>query len=169
MLKITLDTNTVRLNQVGRAIRNISGGADIAITSPTARELGSKYDPALYQLQVLPELWVLGESPLGTAALGSESDRALFEAVLDAITNGSFPKPGRRAKLTDGERNQMRDAMIFCTHVREGRDIFVTNDVKAFGEEASAQRQRVVGLARTTQIMTLPEFERFCAAQREEK
>ena len=145
MLKITLDTNTVRPEQMSAAIRKIRGGADVATTTTVVREIGSVYDPSLYRLHVVPALWVMGESPLGVAALVSEADRDLFEAILAAITNGSFPKPDRRATLTQGERNQMRDAMIFCTHIREARDIFVTNDVKAFGSEGSPQRQRVTG------------------------
>jgi hypothetical protein len=56
-----------------------------------------------------------------------------------------------------------------CSSVRtsaRAEDIFVTNDVNAFGSEGSEQRQRMNALAPQTQIMTLTEFERFCAAQR---
>ncbi len=166
MLKITLGTNTVRPERLSPAVRSIPGGVDIAVTSTTAREIASRWDPPLHELHVVPELWVMGESPMGVAVLGDESDRALFEAMLDAIGNGSFPKPGQRDKLSHGQRNQMRDAMIFCTHVREGRDIFVTNDVKAFGVEGNTQRQLVSALVPQTRIMTLDEFERFCTAQR---
>ena len=66
---------------------------------PAAREIGSLYDPWLHQLQVAPELWVMGESPMGLAALATEAERDLFEMVLVAIANGSFPKPGGRSTV----------------------------------------------------------------------
>ncbi len=88
----------------------------------------------------------------------------LFERILDVMSSRSFPRPGHGSTLTEGERNQMRNAMIFCTRVREGRDIFVTDDV-TFGSEGSAQRQQLSALAPQTKIMTLPEFERYCDTQ----
>ena len=121
MLKITLDTNTFRMDRVSPAILKIRGGADVVVTTTTAREIGSVYDPSLSQVQVKPELFVLDESRLATGVLVSAPDATLFERVIHAISNGSFPKPGRRATLTPGEQDQRRDAMIFCTHVREGR------------------------------------------------
>ena len=57
--------------------------------------------------------------------------------------------------------------MIFCAHVREGRDIFLSDNVKAFGREGSPQRQRMSALALRTKIMTRAEFERFCEARRD--
>src|SRR5262245_29291434 len=152
------------MERVGPAIRKIGGAVDIATTTTVAREIGSVYYPALHQLRIAPELWVMGESPMGMAALGSEGDRALFEAVLTTITNGSFPKPDNRSALTQGQRNQLRDAQIFCTHVREGRDIFVTDDAKPFGTDGSPPRARMSALAPRTRIMTLIEFERYCDA-----
>ena len=165
VLRITLDTNTARLERVGPAIRKIRDAVDVATTTTVAREIGSVYDPSLHQLRIASELWVMGESPLGVAVLGGEGDPTFFERVLAAITNESFPKPGSRSSLSQGQRNQLRDAMIFYTHVREARDIFVTNDVKAFGSEGTEQRRRVGALAPTTRVMTLAEFERFCDAQ----
>jgi hypothetical protein len=165
VLKITLDTNTVRPERLTPAIRKIRGGVDVATTTTVAREIGSMYDPELHQLQVIPELWVMGESLMGMAVLASEGDRDLFEAMLVAITNGSVPSRENRSTLTQGQRNQLRDAMIFCTHIREVRDIFVTDDVKAFGSEGSAQRARMSALAPKTKIMTLAEFECYCSAQ----
>ena len=93
---------------------------------------------------------------------GSRSRHVFYEKTLAAISNGSFPEGEARSQLTDPQRRQMRDAMIFCAHVREKRDIFVTDDVKAFGGENTAHRQRIEALAPGTRIMTLAEFERFC-------
>jgi len=162
-LRITVDTNVVPVEPVLHAARGLQ--VDVVITTVTAREMGSKWEPELSMLRVIPETWVMGESPLGVAALGSTSDAQLFEKTLTAISNGSFPQPGDRGRLTAGQQRQLRDAMIFCTHVRERRDIFITNDVTAFGDEATVQRRRFDEMA-TTRIMTLTEFERFCAARR---
>jgi hypothetical protein len=162
-LKITLDTNTLPVDRALQALGRIP--ADVVVTSVTAREVqGTKWEPELSCLQVVPETWVMGESPMGLGVLGNQADAGLFEKTLGTITNGSFPKPGKRGNLTPSQKRQMHDAMIFCTHVREGRDVFVTNDKTAFGEDGSVQRRRVVELA-PTQVMTLEEFERFCATR----
>jgi hypothetical protein len=159
-LKITLDTNTLPLERAMVAATRI--GADVVVTTVTAREVhGTKLEPELSTLKLLPETWVLGESPLGTAVLGSDEDAACYEQALRIVSNGAFPRPGARGALSDGQRRQLRDAMIFCAHVREKRDILVSDDTTAFGEESSAQRQRIEALGKT-RVMTLPEFERFC-------
>jgi hypothetical protein len=164
-LTITLDTNTLPLEQAMRAIG--SRPFDVQITSITAREIGSKREPELSLLAgitepEIAETAVMDESQWDVAVFGSDADADLFEKTLVAITNGSFHKRGARGHLTAPQRRQMRDAMIFCAHVREKRDIFVTNDVRAFGAENTAQRQRVETLAPATRIMTLAELERFC-------
>jgi hypothetical protein len=164
-LRITLDTNTLPLE---RALLALCGTqADVVITTVTAREIqGSKLESELSLLHVVPEIWVMDEAPMGVGALGDQAHADLFEKTITAITNGSFPKRDARTNLSPSQKRQMRDAMIFCTHVREERDVFVTDDKTAFGEEGSAQRQSVMALA-STRIMTLEEFERFCSAQRE--
>lgn len=40
--------------------------------------------------------------------------------------------PRSRDNLSKGRRRQLRDALILGAHIREGRDIFVTNDERAF-------------------------------------
>ncbi len=163
-LKITLDTNTLPLERALDALGNRP--ADLAVTSVTAREVhGTRWAPELHSLDVVPEMWVMDETPLDMGALASQSDADLFEATIAIITNGAFPRQGSRENLTPQQTRQMRDAMIFCTHVREGRDIFVTNDVTAFGEEGSVQCQRFAALS-STRVMTLAEFERSCAPPR---
>lgn len=159
-LRITLDTNTFPLEQALLVLGDIL--ADIAVTTVTSRELqGSDWHVESLKLPQLPETWVMGESPLGTAVLGGDAGAECFERALVAITSGSFPKKGQRNNLTPSQRRQMRDAMIFCTHLREQRDIFVTDDKTAFGVEGSAQRDRMTALGRT-KVMTLSEFEAFC-------
>jgi hypothetical protein len=77
---------------------------------------------------------VWGEPPWGEFlwAGANEEKMSDLEAILKIISNGSFPKSGKRELLTDGQRNQLRDAIIFEAHVREKREIFVTTDRKAF-------------------------------------
>lgn len=106
------------------------------------------------------ETWVLGESPLGMAALGSDESPSRFEAILETIGTGSFPKPGDRENLGDAERRQLRDAMILEAHARERRDILVSNDVKAFGKPGSEKRRHLEALCQT-KIMTVDEFREY--------
>ena len=47
--------------------------------------------------------------------------------------------------------------MILEAHSREGRDILVSNDVKAFGREGDHRRKSLEALCRT-RIMTVDEF-----------
>ncbi len=160
-LKITLDTNALPLERALQALGRVQ--ADVKVTTVTAREVhGTKWEPELSVLQCVPELFVLDESHMDASVLGSQADDDLFEKTLTVITNGAFPERSKRGTLTSQQRNQMRDALIFCTHVREGRNIFVTDDVKAFGREGSPQRWRIEALAPSTRVMTLDEFERFC-------
>jgi hypothetical protein len=164
MLTITFDTNTIPLDRTLLALGNLP--ADLAVTSVTRREMqGGSSAAHLRTLRELPEVYLMGESEMGVAVLGTRKIADLFEKTLSAITNGSFPKPDRRSHLTPNEKRQMRDALIFCTHVREGRDIFVTDDVTAFGKPGSEQRNLFTELA-STQIMTMEEFEHFCSTQR---
>jgi hypothetical protein len=159
---VTLDTNTLPLERAMVAAARIQ--ADVKVTTVTAREVhGTKWEPEISMLHPLAETWVLGESPLGTAVLGGEGDVVCYEGALRIISNGSFPRPGARDALSDGQRRQLRDAMIFCAHVRDKRDIFVSDDTTAFGEEGTHQRQQIEALGKT-RVMTLPEFERFSQA-----
>ncbi len=92
------------------------------------------------------------------AALGSDESTSRFEAILTVISNGSFPKPGRRGgSLSGGERRQLRDAMILEAHARESRDVLVSNDAKGFIGNDGSKRAKLEALCRT-QIMTVDEF-----------
>jgi len=90
-LKITLDTNTLPVDRALEALGDIP--ADVVVTTVTSREVhGTKWQPELSTLKV-PEIWVMGESPMGVGALGRPSDAEVFEVLLDAISRGTFPKP----------------------------------------------------------------------------
>jgi len=161
MLLITLDTNLVDpvdVAQLSAALSNIPHS--FASTSVTDREHGFdvvsssvegdaslhravSWDASLHRAVSwdgpIPAVFVIGESLL---AGGDESDSGRFdvladehnllEPILAIISDGSFPRPGRRESLSLGEQRQLRDAMIYEAHVRSRRHLFVTNDRRAF-------------------------------------
>ncbi len=63
-----------------------------------------------------------------------------MEKILDVISNKSFPVPAKRDNLSKGQRRQLRDAMILLAHIRNKRDIFVSNDDKAFIRDGRRER-----------------------------
>jgi hypothetical protein len=84
-----------------------------------------------------------------------------FERLLRIVSNGSFPARERRSTLSPGERRQLRDAMILSTHIREGRDIFVTNDAKGF---IQGGRRELLETEFGIRVMTTLEFFNLCQA-----
>ena len=50
-------------------------------------------------------------------------------------------------------------------HLREGRDIFVTEDAETFGETWSEQRERLDRLLAPGRIMSIVDFERYCRSR----
>ena len=106
-----------------------------------------------------PAPFVIGESliapddaPSGEYdVLGNDDDVDLFEASVVAAGNGSFPRAGQRDDLTDGQRRQLRDAMIFTAHVRERRHVVVSDDQKAYVKHSKRERLESLG---TTKIRT---------------
>jgi hypothetical protein len=174
MLRITLDTNAVNLAELSRIEAACAGRKiDVAHTSVTDREQeGTTFSGvrgAVIETGVWDEsrwgqfFWggrihetlVIGESRLGSAALGSDESRTRFEAILDVIGHGSFPRAGQRDGLTAAQRRQLRDAMILEAHARERRDVFVTNDVKSFIRHGRWERLEALC---ATRIMTVDEF-----------
>jgi len=173
---MTVDTNVLEGDM--ERIRRACGGRDVEVapTSVTLRERGMT-SPA--ENSVVPEtgvwsesqwgqfVWgpsppvfeslVLDESRLGMAVLGGDDSPSRFEAILAIIGDGSFPKPGRRDTLTKGQRRQFRDAMIFEAHAREGRDVLVSNDRKAFIGQDGEKRRRLEAIC-GTRIVTVDEF-----------
>ena len=106
-------------------------------------------------LRRVMETAVFGESPFGISVLGSEEDGEYFESVLQIISNGSFPKPGHRDHLTDGQKRQLRDAIIVCAHTRDKREIFVSDDRKAFIDDG---RRKALEALLKTRILSRKEF-----------
>ena len=82
---------------------------------------------------------------------GTDDER--LERIIAIISNGSFPKD--RNHLTGPQRNQFRDALILYAHVRERRDIFVSDDQRAF---IRSDRRKLLETEFGTRIMTRGEF-----------
>ena len=157
MVTVTFDTNVVDRPELIEAA--LGAGCGIAVTSTTAREL-ERSDISVTEFELVLETNVFDESRFGEAVLGSEEDAGRLEFILHTISNGSFPAPGNRSGLSEGEEHQLRDAMVLAAHVREGRDIFVTIDVTGFVRHG--RRETFEGRF-STWIMTAEEFLEHCA------
>ena len=175
MYRVTLDTGVV--NDRDRAkIEQACAGRDIEIahTTVTDREQeGSRYasggaeivesgvwdestwDKFVWADSPVLETFVLDESRLGSAVLGSDVGATRFDAILKIISDGGFPPPGKRDALSEGRQHELRDAMALEAHAREGRDVFVTSDVTHFIKHGRRAKLEELG---TTQIMTVDEF-----------
>jgi len=128
-VKVTFDTNVadrIDLVQVAK-----SAGLKVFVTSVTKRELlPSNINLAVNELVM--ETAVFGESTFDNCVLGSNCDAEVFEESLKILSNGSFPAKEKRTALSDGERRQLRDAMIFTAHVSQAHKVFVSDDERAF-------------------------------------
>jgi len=185
-LRVTLDTNTLDSPKMERVRRVVEGlPVEFVLTTVTERELkGTDLMPDMDLIAetgvwgesawgssewggVSKEVLVLNESPLGIAQLGAESDSDSLEEILKVISNGSFPKRGSRDDLSEAQRRQLRDAMILTAHVRERRDVFVSDDHRGFIGKENRVRNRLEPLCKT-KIMTTEEFCDFCRESRDE-
>ncbi len=75
------------------------------------------------------------------------------------LSSGSFPRSP--ANLSHGQRRQFRDALILEAHIREGRNIFVTNDERGFIRDGRREKLEALFPVR---ILTRAEFSDACAA-----
>jgi len=156
LMRITFDTNVVDVAEVVDAGRRC--GFELAVISVTEREVkGSPFKVHLRELDIVPETAVWGEFSWGNAVWGSEESSADLDEIIRIVSNGSFPADRRH--LSEGQRRQLRDAMILQAHIRDGRDIFVNNDGRAFGFPGpGALLHKRFG----SRIMNGPEFVEFC-------
>ena len=160
MNTVTLDTNTVDDEKVIDAAH--TAGYIVTHTSVTDRELSGSDVVATTPIPAqIVESFVFGESCFGSGALAPDSDEVISEKLLKIISNGSFPAIGRRENLTKPQRRQLRDAMILSAHIREGRDIFVTNDVKGFIADG---RRELIEREFETRVMTSRQFITMCTS-----
>lgn len=162
VLLITVDTNELDEGRIQRLRGALDVPHELACVTVTARERGSGFRTDLRVVPEtvvwgesrwgegvwggpIPELLVLGESPLGLAVLGSDGHVDVLETALGIISAGSFPKLGSRDELSYGERRQLRDAMIFEAHVGARRHLFVTKDEKGFTRHGRRERLQTLG------------------------
>lgn len=180
MLLITLDTNLIDAVQIDQLSDRLEGTPhEFAFISVTERERGFEIgfagrkvvETAVWGESPWGSLWggpkpapfVIGESllapddaPTGRYdVLGDDDDGVLFEAALVIIGNGSFPRVGERGQLTEGQRRQLRDAMIYTAHVRERRHVLVSNDQRAYVNHGKRERLENLG---ATKIRTAAEL-----------
>jgi hypothetical protein len=166
---VTVDTNVLARDM--ERIKEACEGFDVEIapTTVTLRERGMRlpdpsaipetgvYDESYYDSGAVYETLVLDESRLGMAVLGGDDAPSRFEGILSIIGDGSFPPPGQRDELTEPVRRQLRDAMILEAHARDGRDVLISNDKRAFVGKDGQKRARLEGLC-STRIRTVEEF-----------
>lgn len=126
---VGIDVRTVTVNR-----RERGGSAGIPeIAEPFVWDESSWDEGAWGDDRTVRELLVLDETPLGSGVLAGVADVTRLEAILKVISNGSFPPAGQRGDtLTSPQRRQFRDAMSLEAHAREGRDVFVTGDLRGF-------------------------------------
>lgn len=183
MFRVTVDTNI--LERTLHRMREAVEGFDVEIRRTTVSVREDGLPPHPENDGVVPEVMVWRETRWGEgvwgpgltidepavresfvwdetasldeAVLFGDDALSMFEAILAVIGDGSFPPPGKRDNLTKGERRQLRDAMILEAHAREGRDVLVSDDRKAFIGKVGAKRAKLEALYRT-RIMTVDEF-----------
>ena len=154
-IRVTLGTNILPTADLESAAT--AANIELAIASVTEREVEStSFANSLDPLSRVLETAVWDESPFDGSVFAGEKEVDCFETLLRLISSGSFPKPAARGQLTARQHKQLRDAMIFCAHAREKRDIFVTQDAKGF---ISGERKMRLESLFHTRIMTRKEFE----------
>ena len=148
-----------KISRIKKAARDLP--IEFASVTVSDRELaGTDIDPLP---EPILETGVWDEPHWNQSVYSDEKGADLLEKILAIVSNGSFPKKGARNDLTREQRHQLRDAMILQAHVREGRDILVTNDKKAFIGRNGSTRQKLERLC-STRIMSEDEFYAYCAS-----
>ena len=151
---VTLDTNVIDDPDIRSA--GCKRSHEVASISVTERETrDSPFSVHLHGTKHVKEVGAWDESEWGNCVWGG-SDNYL-EELLQILSDGSFPK--NRASLTGGQRRQLRDAMILEVHLRNGRDILVTNDARAF---IGHGRRQAIEAQFKTKIMTANEYIAYC-------
>ncbi|HVP28054.1 MAG TPA: hypothetical protein VMW35_02705 [Myxococcota bacterium] len=159
MVSVTLDTNLY--NHRSLVERAVARSLSVAFTSVSDRELANAYQPVPAPRDVL-ETGVFGESEWGRAVWASDSDGEVLEQVLRVVSSGSVPRNCEPGELPAGLRNHLRDAIALCAHFRERRDIFVSDDTKAF---VSHGRREILEALLGTRIMSTAEFSEWLENQ----
>ncbi len=152
MRKVTFDT-TEKPNSpaVQLALRT---GWHVAYVTVSVREAaGTDFEVELKSLNHVVESGVWDESEWDQALWSGDDEGLRFEEILKIITDGSFPRD--RSNLSEGQKHQLRDAMILSAHARECREVFVTEDQKAFVK--GGRKEKLESLA-ATRILSSSQF-----------
>lgn len=129
--KITIDTNILSKQKLLDLCRRM--GFDVSVVTVTEREIdGTSFQDVVKKLYRILEIGVWGESSWGKFVWADSEAKDDLEKILEVISNKSFPVLGKRDNLSKGQRKQLLDAMVLLAHTRSKRDIFVSNDEKAF-------------------------------------
>jgi hypothetical protein len=156
MKTVTLDTNVADDAELCRLAR--ATGYDTATCTVTDREFQGTSFASLAD-ESFAESFVLDESGLDHSQLQDAGTAAVLERILQIISSGSFPLEGERDDLSPQRLHQLRDAMILAAHIREGRDILVSNDQRAFVSHGRREALRdEFGVC----ILTSDEFSKRC-------
>ncbi|MFA6271583.1 MAG: hypothetical protein WC693_00550 [Patescibacteria group bacterium] len=148
--KITIDTNVLPLSEIDEKLLNQY--FEVAYTSVTEREVnGTSFEKEIIKLKKIFESGIWGESTWGNAVFAGEENK--LNDIIQIISSSSFPI--ERENLTAIQKKQLRDAMILEAHFREKRNIFVTNDNKAF---INYEKREKLEKLLHTKIMTKREF-----------
>lgn len=164
IIRVTLDTNVLDTDIVDR-VKQAANGLSIELANITVsvRELeGTSIKPLSHPVL---ETAVWDESRWGESVWAEESDNDLFEKLLSIVSNGAFPRRNARQNLTNGQRHQMRDVLILASHKRDGRDILITNEKKAFIGKSGLLRNKLESVC-STRIMNVDEFITYCNSLR---
>ncbi len=154
MVKVTLDTNILSPDFDVRDLVS-PGRCQFFIVSVTEREMKHWINGFRPYVPKIVETAVFNESSWDSSVWAGEESGGCLERVLTIISNGSFPPTNKRAGLTQGQRRQLRDAMIFCAHIKKHNHILVTDDKRGFirhGKRAELEKTF------NTRIMTRHEF-----------
>jgi hypothetical protein len=162
MTAVTLDTNVFPAAPLLSRAQRV--GIVAAAVTVSRRELeGSSLEEEVLALEAVLETAVWNESRWGQAVWGSSADVKRLDRVLAVLSNGSFPPRGQRSRLSDGQRRQLRDAMILCAHIRSNRDFLVSNDRRAFIADA---RREAIEAEFGAHVMTVEEFDAYLSEQK---
>jgi hypothetical protein len=158
---VTIDTNILS-RDLSESIKAAAEelGFKVAATSVTYRETenGYDFDDRLEPFDKIVETAYWDESRWDESLWSSTTQESASERILQIITDNSFPPKKMRQNLSDGYKRQLRDAMIFNAHIRERRDIFVTNNTRDFIKDG---RREKLEKEFNTKIMTSEEFLEF--------
>jgi hypothetical protein len=154
-VKITFDTNVLPVDDI--LVICSEKHWEFAVVTVTENELdGTDIRAKLEPLGLVYETGVFVESRFGKAKFGSDTTQRDMNEILSIISGGSFPN--KCENLTPGQKRQLRDSMIFHAHIRDKRDIFVTNDSRGFINNG---RREKLNERFGSRIMTRDEFQTY--------